>query len=260
MLEWLLSKRGRLELDVACISERGLVRRDNQDNLFIDRRRSVFAVADGMGGAQGGAKASEIVCTRLAEASEGARNFEDLMRKSADAISKANHEIREYAYSAGYRQMGTTLVTLFVDNSGRNGAVLAHVGDSRAYRIRGGTLERLTHDHTIAGELSRRSSCRGLLEELQGRAGPLSHVLTRAVGIEETVLADWRRVDIHPGDIYLLCSDGVYDMLPDKALATVCNAPLASAHDIVTHIAKGVLAAGAEDNYTCIVIKAGERI
>lgn len=257
MLDWLLNRRWRPQLDVACISERGLVRRDNQDNFFVDRRRSVFAVADGMGGAQGGAKASEIACMFLASASEGARSFLDLMRRSSEAIHQANHEVRKFAAAAGYRQMGTTLAVMFVDTSGQEGAVLAHVGDSRVYRVRDGGIERLTHDHTIAGELSRRSSCSSLVEELQGRAGPLSHMLTRAVGIEDSITPDWRRIDLKPGDTYIICSDGVYDMLPDRALLAIAS-PSATARETTDRIGAGVLAAGAADNYTCIVIKVGE--
>ena len=256
MFSWLFGKRRRFGVDVSSVSEQGLVRRDNQDNFFIDPRNAVFCVADGMGGGQGGTKASEIVCERMAKAADAAKSFPELMKCAGDAIHEANAEIRAYAAERKWRQMGSTLAAMFLDNENRGLGVICHVGDSRIYRVRAGSLELLTHDHTVAGEIGRRTSCRELSEELARRMGQLSHVLTRAVGIEDSVIPDWRKIDVREGDSYMLCSDGIYDMLEREFIRDVLARPEPAA-DAVAAISRAVTDAGAHDNFTCIVVKIG---
>lgn len=252
------ARRKTMRIDSFAMSETGLVRKDNQDNYFIDPKGCIFAVADGMGGAQGGAQASAMICSELADAASSCKNsFANLMKKSADAISRANRKIREYATEHSFRQMGSTVVALFVSPEKASESVLAHVGDSRAYRLRNNTFELLTHDHTIAGEISRRSSCRSLAEELTMRAGPLSHVLTRAVGIEDSVFPDWRKTEIRKGDILLLCSDGVYDMVHGKTIESILKADC-TLEKKGEMLAKSIVEGGAHDNYTFIILKAGD--
>ena len=254
MLGWLLGKRQGIDVDVASVSEQGLVRRDNQDNFFVDPRGALFCVADGMGGGQGGAKASEIVCSHLREAASKAKAFPELMKLSADAILEANSDVRAYAAERRWPQMGSTIAALFMDTGKSGLGVICHVGDSRIYRVRRESLELLTHDHTVAGEIGRRSSC--LSDELTRRMGRLSHILTRAVGIEETVIPDWRKIDIREGDVYMICSDGIYDMIDKNFIRDILSKP-APAADIVGDISRAVMDAGAHDNFTCIVIKIG---
>jgi len=257
MFEWLTGKRKHLALDIASVNECGLVRKDNQDHFLIDPSHRLFCVADGMGGGQGGAEASYILCDSMSNAAKAAKSFSDLVKRGADAISEANRKIRAYAAERNWRHMGTTLASVFLYAEGANPvAVLAHIGDSRIYRLRFGELELLTYDHTVAGELSRRQSMRVIADELAKRAGPLSHVLTRAVGIEDVVHADWRKIDIHKGDTYLICSDGIYDMADKDALrnALMCD----TSTEAVKEISRAVLIAGAHDNFTCITIKIGD--
>ena len=256
ILEWLFGARRRLDIDVASVCEQGLVRRDNQDHFFISPDRTLFCVADGMGGGDGGAKASEIVCAHMTKVAENAGSFPDMMKRASDEINEANAEIRDYAAHRRWRQMGSTLAAIFIDPSSGNLGVACHVGDSRIYRVRSGNLELLTHDHTVAGEIGRRASCKTLTDELAHRMGALSHVLTRAVGIEDTVTPDWRKIDIRRGDVYMICSDGVYDMLESSAICAALYGHDTS-QGAVDALSKGILEAGAADNFTCIVIRIG---
>lgn len=251
-----LKRRHGHHLEVAARSACGPVRSENQDHYLVNCARSFFCVADGMGGGEGGAKASEIVCETLGRAISRRASLPDLLKRAAEAIRRANAGIREYAHAAGYRQMATTVTVMAVATGRKPFGVIGYVGDSRVYRFRAGGVEQLTHDHTLAGELSRRGSMRGLVADLGGRVGALSHVLTRAVGIENEVQTDWKRIDLDVGDAYLLCSDGVYDMVPDDELGRIFGAG-GSADEIAARLEEKILAAGARDNYTLIVIKVG---
>lgn len=256
MLDFLFgSKGGSRRLDVATVSRRGLVRRDNQDHFVADRVRSFFAVADGMGGGQGGSEASEIVCANLAKAVDGKVEFSDRLRDAAKAIDASNDEIRDFARKAGYDQMATTLTLLAMDEAPSTTAVVANVGDSRIYRFRNGVAQRLTRDHTVIGELDRQPGAKAMKRELGSGINYLKHVLTRAVGIEPEVVPDWKKIEMRAGDAFLLCSDGVYGMVSDGELAK--SFALASAADIVADIEKKILAAGADDNYTAVVVRVG---
>lgn len=259
LFKWIRNRLSRpaCPLSAASLSERGLVRRDNQDHLFVRRTARSYCVADGMGGGEGGAEASRIVCSELASAVAASKDFADRVRGVAEAIHASNAKIREYAASAGYRQMATTVTVFLVDPEGGRVGVIGHVGDSRVYRFRKGSLVRLTHDHTIAGELGRSPAANALAGDMGGRRHVIAHVLTRAVGIEPEVQPDWRRIDIKPGDVFLLCSDGVYDMAMESGIEAAMAAG-GSPRDIVRRIAADVVAAGAEDNYSMIVVKAEE--
>ena len=247
-----------MELECAAVSERGLVRRDNQDHFTVHPESGVFCVADGMGGGEGGAKASEIACDKMSEAAAARGDFPERIKRIAAAFRAANGEIRDFARKAGYRQMATTTTVLAVER--RTGVgVIGYVGDSRVYRFRDGELTQLTHDHTLAGELSRRTATRALASQLDGRAGALSHVLTRAVGIEPEVQTEWRKIDLHDGDMYLICSDGVYNMVNADGMRDTFAAG-GTLQEIVDRLAGKIVDGGAEDNYTVVVLRTGGRL
>ncbi len=257
-LKRLLDRRPamRQRLDVATVSACGLVRPDNQDHFLVDDEHAFFCVADGMGGGEGGALASDIACRCLGDAAGRSSSFLARVQRVSEAIRTANAEIRNHARQAGYRQMATTVTALTIDPTDMTSAVIASVGDSRVYRFRGGALTQLTHDHTLAGELNRRGAMRGYAAGLDARVGSLSHVLTRAVGIEEDVQPDWRSIDVQEDDWYLLCSDGVYDMVSDEALSAAFAAG-GSAADMAARLEGRVVAEGATDNYTLVVVRIG---
>lgn len=239
-----------LAFDAASVSACGLVREENQDHCFCDLDHGIFCVADGMGGGQGGAMASEIVCRRLRESFASARDFADRLMHASEAITAAGREIRDYARTAGYRQMATTVATVFFEGGAEPFAFVGHVGDSRVYRYRDGCLLQLTVDHTVAETAKRNGAAGAMSTSLLDR---LSHVLTRAVGVDIESRTDWRRTSVRAGDRFLLCSDGVYDMVSAADLAAAFAVGGTSA-EIVARIEKLVLDAGAGDNYTMIVI------
>jgi len=221
------------QLGAVFVSETGLVRADNQDNVLVSLSRSVFCVADGMGGGAEGAKASDVVCRELkmtlhvAEATFGAR-----LSAAQNALVDANYEIYTYARANGFAQMGSTAAVLVFDPENRTRAAVVHVGDSRVYRIRRGLFERLTRDHRVLG----------------------GNTLTRAVGGAATVRCDIREIDVCPGDRFVVCSDGVSGVVPDARMAVfVSSGTLEAAAE---RLAAAVVKGGAPDNYSFILVSA----
>lgn len=239
---------------VACltVSETGLVRKDNQDAAFVDAAKTVFCVADGMGGGSEGGTASRFVCEEVAKATD-AQTLVARMEAVDAAIRAANKRIRAYAQERGFAQMGSTVAVLLVDpENSRRGAV-CHVGDSRIYRVRRGNVEQLTKDHTVGGQLSELVGGAQAIG-LRSRANPLAHVLTRAIGMEGCVLGDWRKVDISEGDAFLVCSDGVHDVVSDSLIGELLTAepePATAADRLRDEVVRN----GAPDNFTYIVIR-----
>lgn len=223
---------GKLEIESRSICDRGLARQDNQDCLVDDPGRGLFCVADGMGGAAAGDVASRLVC-------EGLRKVplpddpEGRMRVLNASIDAANAQIGAYARAHEFARMGSTLALLLIGRKSPHEALIANIGDSRVYRRRGIKLERMTEDH---------------------RSSAFSHLLTRALGVAETVQTDWYHASVCKGDVWLVCSDGVHEMLPDSTI----NALIArggSASDIAERIEQSVRRAGARDNYSIVVAR-----
>lgn len=256
MFERLKSRLFRL--DIASCSDRGLVRADNQDHVLVNRRSTVFCVADGMGGGEGGAQASDIVCSEIASALSRRTGFSGRVRKIDDAIRTAHERIRKFAAEAGYRQMASTTAVLILDCGDDLSAVTGNVGDSRVYRFRDGKLVQLTRDHTMACEMRRKASAQGMRPAFDARIDHFSHVLTRAVGIGPSVKADWRKVEIAEGDAFLVCSDGLYGAVDAESVQSAFAAG-GRAAEIAERLADRVVKGGAEDNYSFIVVKVGGR-
>jgi protein phosphatase len=255
MLFGLLGKQRRFRTDVAFASECGLVRRENQDNVVVDPKTLVFCVADGMGGGEAGGEASASICRNVDSALHERASFADRVRLVDDAIHRADGEIRAVSAAAGYRQMGSTVAVLVSD--GKRIAAVGNVGDSRVYRLRDGKLCQLTRDHTLTAEILSHRLPQGAKPLADVRALALSHVLTRAVGVgQERLKVDWRRVDVKEGDVMLLCSDGVHgSVLPSELAAAVAAG--GGAKEILGRICSLVVAAGAHDNYSAVVVKIG---
>ena len=209
----------------------------------------VFAVADGMGGASAGEVASAMLCKSLQNMLSN--SGEDLpgLRKynTQQAIRNANDAVQAYVKAHGYAQMGTTLVLFLVDSWKPGKALICHIGDSRAYRLRGKELERLTADHNAGAQMEPRWRLFARKQsEAEERAARL---LTRAVGISSQTYPEWHEHELLPGDVYLLCTDGLTTMMDDKAIRDVllgANDP----EEVVARLSQGILAAGAQDNFT----------
>lgn len=232
-------------------SETGLRRPDNQDSVYVNAAEGVFAVADGMGGGSEGGTASRMVCNHLA-----ASNWEDLdlserLAVATGALRAAHAEIREYAGEHGFAHMGTTAVVLLFDPEDLNRAAIAYAGDSRVYRIRRGRAETLTRDHTVGRELGLYGNgCRNLADMKNIH---LNHVLTRAVGVEGSLAADTLFVEVRPHDRFLVCSDGVHDVLTAERIASLAGrGPLGIAR---RRLSDAVEAAGAPDNFSFIIVR-----
>ena len=249
--------RGRrpLALSACARTDRGLVREDNQDCFACEPAEGFLCVADGMGGGEGGALASQWCCEALREARAASRGQPlGAVEAAVDAaVQAANARIRGYARLNGYKTMGTTAVALLLEPEEGFRARVFHVGDSRLYRFRNARLDLLTRDHTVGNELGRAMSSSSMdqARSLQARSNPLTHILTRAVGTEMRARPEWRTVDVQRGDRFLLCSDGVHDMLADGVIGTLLR-EARSPRDAVARIEAAVRQAGAGDNYTIV--------
>ncbi|MEM7504350.1 MAG: Stp1/IreP family PP2C-type Ser/Thr phosphatase [Pseudomonadota bacterium] len=215
-----MSLRGKI--NIAEITDVGKVRDHNEDAIGSNSDIGLLVLADGMGGYNAGEVASGIAVQTITElAAEGAgreeRNDIDpssgFMRQTIvlrDAIARANKIIFQTAQSQTHCEgMGTTLVAaMFYDNR----VSIAHVGDSRAYRMRGGKFEQLTMDHSLLQELVDR----GFYSEEEAQRSTNRNYVTRALGVEPSVDVEVQEFEVLPGDIYLLCSDGLPDMVEDE--------------------------------------------
>jgi protein phosphatase len=224
-------------------TDTGRQRRANEDSFFA--RAPVYAVADGMGGAQAGEVASRIA----AEAFEpGLRGGSSPERQLERIVQNANKRIHELAKDDTSRAgMGTTLTAAVI---GDDEVSFAHVGDSRAYRLRAGELKRLTSDHSLVEEL-RRS---GRLTDAQAEDHPQRSIITRALGPEPDVDVDTMTVPAKDGDVYLLCSDGLTTMVDEQRIKEI----LSAAGDLRGAVRKLIAEAnsrGGRDNITAVVFR-----
>jgi protein phosphatase len=228
----------------AGITDAGRRRRRNEDAYVCEP--PLFAIADGMGGAQAGEVASRLAAAVLEEAT-GEERGED---RVASLIQEANRRVfqrsNEDAAASG---MGTTMTVALVDATDGTIAI-GHVGDSRAYRVRNGELEQLTDDHSLVGELMRS----GKLSPEEAEAHPQRSVITRALGTEPDVDVDTFTIESAPGDLYLLCSDGLTSMVSDGEILS-----LLERSDDLDKVAHGLVdaanAGGGEDNITAVLFR-----
>ncbi len=222
----------------------GRQRQANEDSMLA--RSPLFVVADGMGGAQAGEVASMTAVQTFSDGlPEGPP--EDALESS---IGIANRIIHDRAHAdPALSGMGTTITAAAVD-SRREEVVIGHVGDSRAYRLRDGILQRLTRDHSLVEEMRRR----GQITEEQAEDHPQRSIITRALGPEPEVQVDIQSVPAEPGDIFMLCSDGLTTMLTDERIRVLIEeAPgLEAATRALVDEAN---VAGGRDNITVLIFR-----
>jgi protein phosphatase len=234
----------------------GRSRSNNEDSVAMDTEVSLAVLADGMGGYNAGEVASTMatgfIQTELGrwlrEASSQASDPE--VRRAMDiCVDNANRAIFNAANTnPQYAGMGTTLVVaVFRDNR----LMLGHVGDSRGYRLRSGRLQQITRDHSLLQE----QIDAGLITPEQAAFSANKNLVTRAVGVEDTVLLETHQHEVLPGDVYLLCSDGLSDMLDDTSIAQVLQA-----HDVLESAVHALIDAandaGGKDNISVILARA----
>lgn len=223
------------------LTDAGLTRSANEDGLLIEP--PLYAVADGMGGHRAGEIASRVALRALMRNAPRVADSKALAR----AVRAANRAVMEAAEQSRTRAgMGTTLTAALVDGTR---VAIAHVGDSRAYLLHDGVLERLTEDHSLVGDLLRG----GMLTEEEARLHPQRSVITRALGSDPGMVADVLDLDGEPGDRLLLCTDGLTGMLNDDYISEILQAesdPDAAARTLVDAANR----AGGYDNITVAVV------
>ncbi|PYS98079.1 MAG: hypothetical protein DMF63_17650 [Acidobacteria bacterium] len=242
-------------ITAASVSDRGLSdkRPENEDSFLVLEERGVYAVADGVGGAQAGDVASQMAVEILGEAfinQSQDHDAEDVMRL---AIERANSAIHQMANDLPQlASMATTIVALHLNGSI---ATIGHVGDSRAYRLdHNGNLLRETHDHSVVEEEVRA----GRMTAEQAAHHPSKNVISRALGAEEDVEIDLKTIMVEPGTTFLLCSDGVTRHIDDAEIGGLLEN--SSPESICDRVKEICYARGAEDNLTAVVVRvAGER-
>lgn len=234
----------------------GRARSNNEDSVAVDDAVALAVLADGMGGYNAGEVASNMATSFirtelgrwLREASSQASDA-DVRRAMDICVENANRAIFNAANSnPQYAGMGTTLV-VGVFRDGR--LLLGHVGDSRCYRLRQGRLQQITRDHSLLQE----QIDAGLITPEQAAFSANKNLVTRAVGVEDTVLLETHQHEVQPGDMYLMCSDGLSDMVDDTGIAQLLqtHAGLAEGAQALIDAAND---AGGKDNISVILVRA----
>lgn len=229
------------------ITHRGIVRQLNEDAHVEINSHNIWVVADGMGGHEAGEVASQLVVDTI-RATVEELTFEELtLSHIVDAIENANSQLNEYsAQYLGSKTAGSTVTALFIKNEQY---FVIWVGDSRAYLLRNGQLIQVSKDHSQINDLIDE----GAISAEEAKDHPLSNVITRAVGVTQYVNVDVVQNEVKPGDIFLLCSDGLTGELSDNDIrrslepTSIIDSGMALMHSSLVR--------GAKDNVTCILIK-----
>jgi protein phosphatase len=245
-----------LTVEAQAITDRGLNERRplNEDSFLADSGRFIFAVADGVGGAEAGEVASQTAIEVLDEAfrhqGEG-DDVEDLMEL---AIQRANASIHQMAQEhAKFAMMATTIVAFHLNG---NIATIGHVGDSRLYRLTiDGELVRETEDHSVVEEEVRA----GRMTAEQAAHHPSKNVISRALGAEDAVEVDLKTIEVEDGTEFLLCTDGITRHIPDNELRQLLVSH-ESLESLCNELKRRCYERGAEDNLTAVVVRCGQRI
>lgn len=245
-----------MTLEIFSATDVGRARDNNEDSVAVDESVGLAVLADGMGGYNAGEVASNMLTSFikselgrwLKEAGSGAEST-DVRRAMDICVDNANRAIFNASTSnPQYAGMGTTLVVaVFRDDR----VLLGHVGDSRCYRLRAGKLQQVTRDHSLLQE----QLDAGLITPEQAAFSSNKNLVTRAVGVEDSVLLETHQHDVLPGDVFLMCSDGLSDMLDDASIAQVLLA-----HDSLETRGRALIDAandaGGKDNISVILARA----
>jgi serine/threonine protein phosphatase PrpC len=242
--------------DYVALTDTGRMRNNNEDALAFDAENGLAVLADGMGGYNAGEVASgmatSLITTELGRwlTQTGAQApGKEVRRAMENCVSDANSAIYSAACSnMDFAGMGTTLVVcVFQDTR----LVLGHIGDSRCYRWRNGTLAQLTRDHSLLQE----QLDAGLITPAQAAVSPNRNLVTRALGVEDAVMLEMNEHRVEPGDIYLMCSDGLSDMLSDAAIASIFSDefPLDT---LAANLIESANMSGGRDNISVLLVNA----
>jgi protein phosphatase len=232
---------------VAAVTDPGRRRRRNEDSYVIEP--PLFAIADGMGGAQAGEVASRLATVALKETGTEANGEERIF----DLIQEANRRVYDRSSTdPNTSGMGTTITVALVEDER---VAFGHVGDSRAYLIRDATMEQLTEDHSLVNELLKT----GRLSREEAESHPQRSVITRALGTDPDVDVDTFTIAAREGDLFLLCSDGLTDMVSEDSILSVVERNRNDIDDALRALVRAANKAGGEDNITVVAFEIAER-
>lgn len=245
-----------VETQAKGLTDQGQVRKNNQDAILLDMTIGLYVVADGMGGHAGGEIASRLCIDTVSEFVDehlgkqlkssqppSCAAVEDTLSAAIQAASKAIYE--EAHADPSLHGMGTTATALLMHNGQ---ASFGHVGDSRLYLLRQKLLMPLTQDHSVVEEQIRA----GLITEDEAQKHSMRNVITRSVGFQPTEVVDTGSLDIESGDLFMLCSDGLYGKLTPQAM---CSAMISKGLAAVKPLVAQANDNGGEDNISCIIVK-----
>ena len=255
-------QRAVMKLQYAGATHVGMKRDHNEDNLMLLPEQNLFVVADGMGGHSSGEVASLIAVDSLRDFFEETHDDDEitwpfkpdkelgfLENRLATAIKLANRNIFETALTEPkYKGMGTTLVGFVATE---DNVVLAHVGDSRCYRIRSGAIEQLTEDHSLLNDYKK---IQNLTAEEEANF-PHKNIIVRALGMKDFVAVDIQSQDTQPGDVLLLCSDGLNGEIEDDAILQLTEKHVDNLDKAVEALIQDACAKGGKDNVTVVIVK-----
>ncbi|MBZ0105859.1 MAG: Stp1/IreP family PP2C-type Ser/Thr phosphatase [Sulfuricella denitrificans] len=248
--------------EFAGASDTGQVRPGNEDAIAWDTGFGLALLADGMGGYEGGEIASNLAIKTVLESfskpmaphwreAEWTRKISDPVLKLYAAVSEANQCVHETALKQPrYEGMGTTFLAAYFHD---DRATLAHIGDSRIYLWRNHVLKQLTVDHTMIQERIEN----GEITPAEATSDAYRGVLTRALGVDAVVEVDMREVVCMSGDIFLLCSDGCYDMLAYNEIISIMNACQEDPQQLVRQLVRQANENGGYDNISAVVVRVG---
>jgi protein phosphatase len=239
-------------------TDAGRCRDNNEDSVAFDEQARVAVLADGMGGYNAGEIASGMATAFIkAELSRwlleagGSAQIKDLRRAMEICVDNANVAIYNAANAnPAFSGMGTTLV-IAVIKDGR--LLVGHIGDSRCYRIRQGHLEQITKDHSLLQE----QIDAGLISSDQAANSPIKNLVTRALGVEELVMLEVNEFPVEPGDVYLMCSDGLSDMVSDELIVRIAREDL-RLEPLAEHLIHAANENGGRDNISVVLVAVGE--
>jgi len=239
-----------VQYTASAVSDRGRKRPSNEDAFGYSIEHGVFIVCDGMGGAAAGEIASSLAVDemmRLLVAEELGVPVRDHAEKAVCAANQAIY-IRSQR-NPKLSGMGTTLVALIAEE---RRILIVNVGDSRGYRVRQGSLLQITQDHSLVEEQVRL----GRMDPAEALRSPLRNVITRALGTQSQVTADIFAIEVEPGDLFLLCSDGLTRELSDPLIESLLRLDL-PLDELCTRLVSAANKAGGHDNITCLLVRAG---
>lgn len=241
-------KTTMLEFRIYSRTDVGKRRQRNEDSLGVIARQGIFVVADGMGGVDGGDFSSQKVVEQMIlnfqDRKPGDLAFSAVVDLAEKSIQDASKIIKRESEVRGISGMGTTVVVLCFDMEGGKDARALHVGDSRLYRYRQRCLEPLTVDHSLAAESGIKDNA--MIPMF------MAGVITRAVGVKDEVMVEHTVVNVKSGDLFLLCSDGLYNMVSDTHMGELLSLKTQDPAADLTHAAN---TAGGFDNITVVLVE-----